>query len=192
MAFPPPPPSSPPSSPPPAYPGFPGHPPPTAQPASAGLFVALAGLLALALGMGVLDWLSYEVDEETSDTLTLNGVAGVFYAEETREILGDYEHAYLQYLSWLTAFATALTALLATWPQAAGGPRPVLRGTATVLGVFGLISTIVLAASLGDIEEGDLGAPTFDVSAGPWIAVAGFGLLALGALLGPPRPRWPR
>ncbi|WP_326597054.1 hypothetical protein [Streptomyces sp. NBC_01803] len=156
--------------------------PPTAGPAL-GLIIVLAGLLALGLGMAVLDWLTWDDGYGGTDSAALNGVAGAYYPEEARDMIGGYEHAYLRYLTWMTAFGAALTATLATWPHPGPGQRAVLRGAAVVLSVFGLVSTIVVATSLIDMSELD----SFDVSAGPWVAVAGYGVMALGALLGPPR-----
>ncbi|MGK5529894.1 hypothetical protein [Streptomyces sp. URMC 129] len=172
-----------------AYPPVPPPPPPhyglppTAGPAL-GLIIVLAGLLVVGLGMAVLAWLSWSDGYAGEDSVPLSGVAAEFYPEPARDLIGGYEHVYLRHLSWVTALGAALTAVLATWPHPGPGQRAALRGVAVILCVFGLVSTIVVATSLLDL--GDEGA--FDVSAGPWVVVAGYGAMALGALLGPPRP----
>ncbi|MGP4113952.1 hypothetical protein ACTWP5_23955 [Streptomyces sp. 4N509B] len=189
MGFPPPPPPGAPSPPPP-YPAA-SLPPPTAPPPSAGFFVALVGLLVLGLGMGALEWITFEVEESADESLRINAVAGAFHGDDAREALGGFAYAHLQYLCWLNALAASLTALLACWPQPVSGSRAALRALAALTGAFGVVATVLLAVGLMDAAEeiGGSGDPAFELMAGPWVAVAGFALLALGGLLGPPRAR---
>ncbi|KAB8160159.1 hypothetical protein FH609_014495 [Streptomyces sp. 3MP-14] len=157
-------------------------PPSSAPPDSLALLIALIGLVTLIVGSATTSWIALRFDEGQAE-LTLNEVARLLPSAERGSVLGGFAHAYLQYWSAPTALVAALASLGATWPRPGHAPRRVLGRLATAAGLFGIVATVLLAASLNGLGVREGYWTECRVLAGPWVAVAGLALMLAGVRL---------
>lgn len=131
-----------------------------------GLLLTCAGAAAVAIAFTSVDWLNFHLGTP-GDTFDMQAIAH----DPSTDGFGS---AYCQWLGWLLLVVPALTAVAACLPVP--NRRAVHVGTIAVsllaLAVtIGAVTSVVRAAGGGDV-----------IDAGPWLAVAGFAGLFLGAV----------
>ncbi|WP_147472626.1 hypothetical protein [Streptomyces triticirhizae] len=172
-----------PTPPQPPHPAQGAHAPPASAPLdSLALLIALIGLITLIVGSSTTSWIALRFDEGQSE-LTLNEVARLLPSAERGSALGGFAHAYLQYWSAPTALVAALASLGAAWPRPGHAPRRALGRLATVACLFGIVATVLLAASLNGLGVREGYWSECRVLAGPWVAVVGLALMLAGVRL---------
>lgn len=148
-----------------------------------GVILALAGAALVAVGLFGLDWLS--LDDETSNRSQISGLLDDIDAQGgSPSIFSTTFFAW----GWIVTLVVAGVVVLATLVLRAGG-RILAAVLALVALAWVLFGWLNLRAYLNNDFNNDalgFGGESFGPEIGGWITVAGFGLLALGALLGGP------
>lgn len=141
-----------------------------------GAGVAVAGAVVVLVSFAVLDWIG-------------RGGSPIATFRQIHDSVGiaGYAAVYFGWLGWVLLAVTLLLAL------AANGASPIhglLRTVGVLVGLGAVAATVFALKQLADASWSDIG---HHADVGYWLAIAGFALMAGGAVIGPrkvnPPPR---
>jgi hypothetical protein len=138
-----------------------------------GLSIGLIGIAAVAIGFSALDWLSGGDGFGGTTKVTFNGLRTL-----TGLSPSGWPKAYFGGLGWTLLALTTVLLLLATLPTRA---QPIGRTLGALTGVAGAGLTYVAVYQGFDRYQDVF---TYG-GVGFWVTISGFGVVAIGAIIGP-------
>jgi hypothetical protein len=147
----------------------------------AGVVLVLAGAVLILLSFRFLHWYDVPSGHDSSGDVTFSKL----HSSAAQLGGAGVATAYFAWLAWLLLLAGIALGVAANLPSAIADP---LRVTGFVVGLVGAGGTLLALAQHFHAAGSDHGI-FHNASWGVWAALAGYALIALGAALGPRRPR---
>lgn len=146
-----------------------------------GATVAVLGAVLLVVAFTVVDWFTHATDDGPSH---FSDIHNLVKRLEHVNAANSVSSAYFSWLGWVLLGVAVLAAILACAPGSTSTPFK-------VIGVLAALAGIVLTfVAIDIVKSGTSGAPSYSdylkhSRLGFYLAIAGFVLAGVGALIGP-------